>query len=453
MKLPLFCLKGILSKFHSFYKSCAYWLCFPLVVISFMILVSDRGYSQTTELWNGNIYTTLLPGGGNYQFSSARYTLFVPKGLTQIRGILIHQHGCTMEGTGGPIASDLQYQAFAKKWGLAILGPDMYPHERICFEWCKPDNGSEASLFAGLDSLARISGHAELNTAPWLLWGHSGGGYWVLSMLNKHPERIIAVVSYSAAFDPTFIYSEAASQVPVLLRHAGEGDINASWAGCWLTAVHQFSTLRKMNGFASIAHNLNQTHNLSYIRNVTIPFYESVLKQRLPLNGSTRLRDMDTTKAWLGDTITNGTINVYKAATFVGNQQAKSWLSDSTFAIKYQEYIKFGNIRDITAPPAPFNVKIKTLQPGGIEITWEADADIESGIKYFNIYKNDQLFGRYPSKIDFQTFNTNGDNPIPSLAPEMRFQISKVLLAGSDKISITTVNRDGLESTKTKVFR
>jgi pimeloyl-ACP methyl ester carboxylesterase len=424
-----------------------------ILVIILIVLLANKGQSQPIELWNGNIYTNLIPGNGNYQFSSARYTLFIPKGINQIRGILIHQHGCGMEGTGGPITTDIQYQAFAQKWELAILGPDMYPHEKKCFEWCTPENGSEESLFAALDSLSLMSGHDELKIVPWLLWGHSGGGHWSLSMLNKYPERIIAVVTYSAAFDSTFNYPQAAAKVPVLLRHAGEGDINANWAKCWLTAVHQFSVLRNMNGFASITFNQDQTHNFSYIRYMAIPFFESVLPQRLPLNGSSKLRDMDTTKAWLGDTITNGMVHVYKASDFAGNKLAMSWLPDSTCAAKYQEYITSGTIRDHTAPLAPFNVKIKTLQPKGTEITWEADADIESGIKYFNIYKKDQLLGRYPVSTDFQTFDTNGDNPIPPIAPDMHFQISKVIRARSYKFEITTVNREGLESPKATVVR
>lgn len=418
------------------------------VILTLLVLLGNTGKSKTTELWNGKIYTTIIPGGGNLQFSRAQYTMFIPKGLVQIKGILIHQHGCTMEGTGIQVANDIQYQAFAKKWGLAILAPDIYPHGKNCFEWYNPQNGSEIALFAGLNTLSKMSEHIEIKSAPWLLWGHSGGGHWALSMLNKYPERIIAVVSYSAAFDSLFNYPLTVAKIPVLLRHAGIGDHNSNWAKCWLTAVHNFSKLRNSNGFVSIAHNKNQTHNLSYIRYMTIPFFESVLAQRLPLNGYSNLRDIDTTKSWLGDTITTSQCNIYKASAFNGNKHMMSWLPDSICAEKYKEYVTFGTIRDYTPPSAPFDVKINVLQQPGIEITWEADADIESGIKYFNIYKNGQLLSRYPLDADFQTFNKNGDNPIPPIAPEMHFQVPGIIIDKADKIEVTTVNGDGLESVK-----
>ena len=212
--------------------------------------------------------------------------------------------------------------------------------------------------------------------------------------------------------------------------------------------MHQFETFRKMGGFGSITHNLNQTHNLSYIRLMAIPFFESVLAQRLPLDESSKLRDMNETIAWLGDTITKG-INIYKASTFIGNKQAMSWLPDSVCAVKYREYIETGTIRDKTAPSAPFNVKIIKSKSTCRKIIWEADADIESGIKYFNIYKNDKVVGRYPDNADFQTFNTNGDNPIPSIAPDMYFDISGIISGKSDSFAVSTINRDGLESLKT----
>jgi len=55
----------------------------------------------------------------------------------------------------------------------------------------------------------------------------------------------------------------------------------------------------------------------------------------------------------------------------------------------------------------------------GIKITWEADADIESGIKHFNIYKNRKIIQRFPAEGEYQYFDTNGDNPIPEIALQM----------------------------------
>jgi len=220
------------------------------------------------------------------------------------------------KGLENPLQLIYNIRLLPKNWGLALIGPDMYPHENDCFEWNRPENGSDASLLKGIDSLSILSGHPELNEAPWLLWGHSGGGHWALSMLSRHSQKVIALVVYSAAFDPKLNYPASVAKVPVLLRHAGKDDINEPWVKCWKTAVNQFSTLRKMKGLASIVHNKNQTHNFSHIRRLTIPFFESVLQQRLPAEGSNMLRDMDYSQSWFADTTG---IKIHKASTFTGD--------------------------------------------------------------------------------------------------------------------------------------
>ncbi len=387
---------------------------------------------------------TLVPGGKIYSvsisnqayaFDHADYSVFIPDGVPYLRGIFIHQHGCTMEGTGAPAAYDIQYQEFAKKWHLALMGPDIYPKNGgDCHQWVNPEDGSGSALFAALDSFSVVTHHGELKNAPWLLWGHSGGGYWVLAMLKNFPERILAAVSYSAAFDPNWNFSTAAAKVPLMLRHAGRGDVNEDWAKCWLTAVHTFSTMRNMNGFASIAHNLHQNHNLSYLRYMTIPFYEAVLTQRLPHENSFVIRDMDTTKAWLGDTLTN---NIYKSSTYPGDKKSMSWLPDSVYALKWREYVKTGTVQDSTPPHKPCLVEITDKDKTHKSIRWKSEADYESGIKLFKIFKNNKLF----TNIKYQTFDTNGDNCIPVKLPKLQLVITK-----ADTWSITSVNNFNLES-------
>ena len=406
---------------HGFTKKIDVLLC--SIIFLFKFQASSQSVNSIKSLWNGKIYSTEIKGSGSMQFIKAHYTMFIPDSLSSIKGILIHQHGCTMEGTGAPIASDVQYQAFAKKWGLALIGPDIYPHGNNCGGWCNPENGSEAALFQSLDSLALLSNHPELKTCPWLLWGHSGGAYWATKMLRKYPEKMIAVVCYSNAFDSSFSYPIAAAKVPVLFRHAGDGDVNASWAKCWQSAIDNFSNLRMINGFSSIVHNKNQTHIFSHIRNMSIPFFESVLAQRLPLIATDKLRDIDTTKAWLADTSLNlTTSNLYPISTTVNDRKAKSWLPDSLTALKYLEFINTGTIKDISAPPSPFSL-ITNSTGSNLEITWRANADIESGIGYFNFYKNGALIYRFPQSGFFQTYNTNGDNAMPDTAPDMRISL------------------------------
>ena len=123
------------------------------------------------------------------------HTVWIPDGVTMLRGIVVHQHGC---GTGAckggeTSAYDLHWQALAKKWDCALLGPSYQQQEgQNCRLWCDPRNGSDAVFRRALEDLAAKSDHPELSTVPWCLWGHSGGEFWSSLMQTLHPERIVA---------------------------------------------------------------------------------------------------------------------------------------------------------------------------------------------------------------------------------------------------------------------
>src|SRR5262249_13215407 len=105
------------------------------------------------------------------------YRLWLPDGVKHVRAVIIHQHGC---GTGAckggeTSAYDLHWQALAKKWDCALLGPSYHQEEKQnCRLWCDPRNGSERTFLGALKTFAAKSGHPELAEAPWCLWGHSG---------------------------------------------------------------------------------------------------------------------------------------------------------------------------------------------------------------------------------------------------------------------------------------
>jgi len=415
-----------------------------LVLICVICLCSFAGESKSNicQLWNGKIYQTILREE-SYPFDHADYGVFIPEGVTTIRGVLIHQHGCGMEQFGLTIPFDAQYQAFARKWNLAVVEPVLYGD---CHKWRDPESGSGPALLQALDEISHLSGHSELNAAPWLLWGHSGGGYWALAMMKNYPERILAVFSYSPAFDPQWQFPAAAAKIPLLIRHAGSNDGNQPEINCWGTALHVFSKLRKMNSPVSIAYTPGQNHNFSYVRYMAIPFYEAALTQRLPNAASPEMRNLEKGKAWLGDT---ETLQICKASACTGNKDDLCWLPDSATAVKWKEYVTTGSVSDQTPPPVPYDLQIEWVNDS-IELSWKANADIESGIKRFNIYKDGIHVGLFPKSGIYQKFDTNGDNAIPSVLPDMKYRI-----AVSDKkktvISIRTVNHFDLESKEARI--
>ena len=123
------------------------------------------------------------------------YTIWMPPGVKQLCGLIVHQHGCG-EGScksGLTGAYDLHWQALAKRHDCALLAPSYeQPEKADCQMWCDPRNGSGAAFEKCLADLGAKSGHPELAKVPWALWGHSGGGHWAGGMVLLHPDRVAA---------------------------------------------------------------------------------------------------------------------------------------------------------------------------------------------------------------------------------------------------------------------
>ncbi len=384
------------------------------------------------------VFALTLSGEDCPYAERAEYGFYIPP-VEKIRAVLILQHGCGMEQFGLTRHQDLQYQAFARKWGVAVLETAIYGN---CGLWGYPEKGSAAGLMKALSKAAFESSHEELTTVPWLLWGHSAGGFWTLGMLRDYPERIIAAVCYSAAWDPAYEYSDAACEVPILLRHAGDQDGDPS-SKCKETARHTFQRLRARGAPASIVLNKGQNHNFSYLRTMAIPFWEAALRQRLTDRG---LRPLDPDQTWLGDTTT---FEIFKETEYSGDKRRMARLPDHASAEAWREFASTNMVKDKTPPPAPAFVKVEK-KGASLLITWQALADVESGIARFRVYRDGEQVGTVPSSGIFQNYDLNGDNAIPVPAPEMKLEAGGVP-AQPVRIGVETVNRDGLVSERTEV--
>src|SRR5258708_6081390 len=134
--------------------------------------------------------------------TAVTYELWIPDGVTRLRGIIVHQHGAgtTASKEGSTAAHDLHWQALAKKWDCALFGASYHVlNEKTDISpggsehWFDPRRGSEKTFLKALGEFAAKSGHAELETVPWAFWGHSGGGIWADVMSCLHPDRVVAV--------------------------------------------------------------------------------------------------------------------------------------------------------------------------------------------------------------------------------------------------------------------
>jgi len=182
---------------------------------------------------------------------------------------------------------------------------------------------------------------------------------------------------------------------------------------------------------------------------MAVPFYESVMAQRLPRESSGKLRDINPALVWLGDT---ASYNIYSTSSYIGNPSAMCMFPDSSTAVKWREYVITGTVVDRSPPPAPYDVKINRLSGNQGELTWKADADIESGIRHFVIKVNGKPFSLFPETGAYQRFETNGDSTIPFCLPELKCHVIMPYFEEECTVSVSAVNHFMLESEPTKII-
>ena len=334
------------------------------------------------------------------------YTIWIPKGVKSLRGVIVHQHGCG-EGScksGLTGAYDLHWQALAKNHDCALLAPSYeQPDKADCQMWCDPRNGSSAAFQKCLVDLGAKSGHPELPKIPWALWGHSGGGHWAGGMVLMHPKRVAAawlrsgVPLLKSNPERTAIkahtLSGAALKVPVMCNLGTKEGVTVKkgpFAGVWPANEAFFREVRTKGGLIGVAIDPLSSHECGNQRYLAIPWLDACLSARLPKVSGDPLKAMPTANAWLAPIA--GTEAV-PAAKFGGDPLKASWLPNEAIAKAWMQYVKDTAVTDITPPPAPTNVRLK-----GQELTWGAEADLESGLASFIIERDGKFLAKVPER-------------------------------------------------------
>jgi pimeloyl-ACP methyl ester carboxylesterase len=397
-----------------------------------------------------------LPYGVNY-------TIWIPPGVKTLRGVVVHQHGCG-EGScksGLTGAFDLHWQALAKKHDCALLSPAYeQPDKADCQMWCDPRNGSDAAFQQGLADLGKQSGHPELATVPWALWGHSGGGHWAGGMTLLHPERVVAAWLRSGVplLKPNperstikaHALPEAALAVPIMCNlGAKEGviDKEGRFAGVWPANEAFFLEVRGKGGLVAVSVDPLTAHECGNQRYFAIPWLDACLAARLPTEAGAPLRAMPTQEAWLAPPTG---LEAAAAAKYSGDPLKASWLANASLAQLWTQYVKDTQIGDATPPPAPRDVQVK-----GNEITWQADADLESGLASFVIERDGQVLANVPEQGKnpfgrpiFQNLQYS-DTPTQPLVA-FRYVDAKAEAGKSHRYRVIAVNTAGLKSQPTE---
>ncbi len=386
------------------------------------------------------------------------HTLWMPSGKARLRGLIVHQHGCG-EGAskgGATAAHDLHWQALARKWDCALLGPSYHQKEKeSCRLWCDPRNGSGKVFLDALRELAAKSRHPELERVPWCLWGHSGGGFWASLMQTMHPERIVAIwlrsgtalTAWERGEIPMPEIPAAALGIPVMCNPGVKERDHPKFNGAWTGLMAMFREYRAQGAPIGFAPDPNTGHECGDSRYLAIPFFDACLALRLPEESGDPLRPIDPERSWLADLSSH---EPQPAGEFSGDASASVWLPDARVAKAWKEYVLTGEVADTTPPEPPSRLRVTGGADGGVELTWKAEADLESGIAAFVIHRDGEEIGRVPEKTVrkfgkplFQTMSYH-DTPEPPL-PEMRF-VDLVGSTGDHQYRVTTVNAAGLTS-------
>lgn len=396
--------------------------------------------------------------GGELPYA-VNYTLWIPPGVKELRGVVVHQHGCG-EGScrsGLTGAYDLHWQALAKKHDCALLSPAYeQPEKADCQMWCDPRNGSDAAFRTALADLSVKCKHPELATVPWALWGHSGGGHWCGGMVMLHPERVAAVWLRSGVpllkDDPSrkgikaHALPDAALAVPLMCNLGTKEGVTVkdkNFAGVWPQNEEFFNTVRGKGGLVGVAVDPLSSHDCGNQRYLAIPWLDACLTARLPKAAGEKLLPMPADAAWLAP-ILGGEAAL--AAKFTGEKLKAGWLPNEAVAKAWTEYVKDTKVTDTTPPPAPTNVRVTDNK-----LTWEAEADVESGLAGFVIERDGKPIATLPEQGKnpfgrpvFQNLQYS-DTPTQPLVP-MTYTDKSAEAGKSYSYRVIAVNTVGLKS-------
>jgi hypothetical protein len=275
-------------------------------------------------------------------------------------------------------------------------------------------------------------------------------------MVLLHPDRVAAAWLRSGVpllqADPeragvkAHTLPDAALKVPVMCNLGTKEGVtvkDARFAGVWPANEAFFSAVRGKGGLIAVAVDPLTGHECGNQRYLAIPWLDACLGARLPKKAGDPLNHMPTEQAWLA-LPTGG--RAVPAARYAGDPLKAAWLLDERVAKAWTQYVKDTAVADTTPPPAPTNLRVR-----GDRLTWEAEADLESGLAGFVIERD----GKFLANVPCQGKNPFGrpvfqglqysDTPTQPLVPT-EFTDTTAEAGKENAYRVTAVNTVGLKS-------
>lgn len=337
---------------------------------------------------DGRLFEMLILPQEGERFQHVEFACWIPESATPLRGILIHQHGCTNASPEAhpPVTIDFHWRALARRHGLAIVAPQ-YQVAGSCDEWNDPESGSERALFTALEQFGKESGHAELSELPWVLWGHSGGSSWSAQMILRHPGRVLAAsfrggchkqfgdAAFRASFGP------AARELPLLFVWGKRESVPTSKHHVsWEPMNTMFRELRFRGGTVTRVIDPLSEHGCDNSRLLVIPFFDAVLTARekgVALSGA--FRDMSTLESRVSDEATRA-------------DPLLTWLPNREVAEIWREFSEKGTLVPANGPQMAPELSASRDATGQVTLNWRIDPELAGGVRSVILYRDGQLW-------------------------------------------------------------
>ena len=159
-----------------------------------------------------------------------------------------------------------------------------------------------------------------------------------------------------------------------------------------------FTAYRAKGAPIGFAPDPKTSHECGDSRYMAIPFFDRCLGQRLS-DEKPDLQPMDNSKTWLSK---DWESEPETSGSFKGDQLTSIWLPDLEFAKVWRSYTTTGSVPDQTNPPTPTSFRGFRNKSGDVELRWNAQADLESGLAGFEIMRGNNLIATIPEKTNSQ---------------------------------------------------
>ena len=236
-----------------------------------------------------------MPPGANYD--KAEFRLWIPDGAAKLRALAILVPGSN--GDGRAQVEEPFWQEFATKHQLGLVGVRLTDkqHDQMFIEhYVDVSKGSGQAFLDALASFAKKTEHAEIASAPLLLWGMSAGGEFNYEFTAWKPERVVAFIVNKGNVYYTALAPAAARSVPGLL-FTGEKDLEFRVN----TIVGLFAVNRRASALWALTQEPGIGHAVGRSKELAAMFFEDMLSARLPAAGSSVLRPVAEKDGFFGD--------------------------------------------------------------------------------------------------------------------------------------------------------